>query len=365
MKRFLCFLFILFPAISFADVKLHDRCVENGKYEKEYKIDRRCYVTDEQKQQKPYNATVGLLDERGEIHCTGTIVRQDNGYFVYTAKHCVDSNDTIRIELQNGRTFSASRLMDGDIIAHFDDATYYKIIVDKDDASIPYVQRDSFEDGKAQIVGYGSLGIMSDKDIKYVKDRYIDYLKKYIKDAEKNNDGTIAISAQNEFTKDGGMRGLGLFTMFFYNWMNGYRNYDNLKLSDCDLSNGVLNGCQVWGGNSGGPLFNNQGKIMGVVVSGNYQIGGSKHADVGLVVGVHFDENDVYKQRDWVASSQAKNMYKDWYTGIRQQNAQKEKEAYNTKVANKHLDKVIQQENKMIRADIHRQQTMIKTNKQY
>ena len=47
----------------------------------EYTIDRRCYVTDKQKQQKPYNATVGLIDVDGYIYCTGTL-----GVFMETSK---------------------------------------------------------------------------------------------------------------------------------------------------------------------------------------------------------------------------------------------------------------------------------------
>ena len=373
MKQGLLFLWLaLSPVAVFAGVQPHDSCMENGKYKSEYTLDRRCYVTDEQKQQAPYNAVV-KLNEGGT--CTGTIVKKGDEYFMYTAKHCFfytdvdsDSNyvDIASIELQDGRTLSANRLMGGDRFAQFDDGTYYKIMVDKDAVGIPYVQTDSFKDGKVQIVGYGMLSIMSDKEIRRVKNGYVDYLKKYDEFVGKNDDGTIAISEQNGFTKDGGMRGLD-FKSFFYNWMNEYLGDGNLKISDCELSNKILKGCQVWGGNSGGPLFNNQGKLMGIVSSGNYQIGGSKHASVGLVVGVHFNEKDVYKQQDWVASSQSQSDYTNWYTSIQQQNEQQEREAYNIEVSNAQMSKQIQQQARMQLQDIRlqNQQMMMNMNKQY
>ncbi len=353
MKRLVAFFCLLFlPTVTLAAPMSHDSCVENGKYKSEYKIDRRCYVTDEQKQQTPYNAVVKLTDKS----CTGTIVKKDDGYFVYTARHCVydglDKLLNIEIELQDERAFSASFVKEGKSLSDFDDWAHYKIPVDKDDTSIPYVQTDSFEDGKVQIVGYGALKILSDKEIKKVKDTYVEVLTEFGSANDKEN---IKQAKQNGFMRD---------KMFVANWFGDYVGNRELKISDCELSNKILKGCQVWGGNSGGPLFNNQGGIMGIIATGNYQIGGSEHANVGLVVGVYSDDKTSGKRWNWVASSgEAQN----YYTSIQQQNEQQERETHNTKVSNAQMLKQIQQENRMQQQEIRlqNQRMMMNMNKQY
>ena len=49
-----------------------------------YTIDKRCYVTDYQKTQSPYNAVVRVAAMGGEWRCTGTIVQNGGYYYVYT-----------------------------------------------------------------------------------------------------------------------------------------------------------------------------------------------------------------------------------------------------------------------------------------
>ena len=85
-----------------------------------YTIDKRCYVTDYQKTQSPYNAVVRVAAMGGGWGCTGTIVQNGGDYYVYTAAHCVKSEkdnsvaEYIMIELQDGRYFLAKKNSVGD-----------------------------------------------------------------------------------------------------------------------------------------------------------------------------------------------------------------------------------------------------------
>ena len=52
-----------------------------------------------------------------------------------------------------------------------------------------------------------------------------------------------------------------------------------LKVSNCKYSsNGKSTNCQIWNGNSGGPIFDDKNAIMGIVTRGNSIIGGEHHA---------------------------------------------------------------------------------------
>ena len=113
MRRII--LFLLFLAVP-VNLLAEDACTNPDKYT----IDKRCYVTDEQKKQAPYNAVVGVLDSDGDICCTGTIAKWNRGLnnkdfsglddllYLFTAKHCTDitvegvPDRQLRIKLQNG-----------------------------------------------------------------------------------------------------------------------------------------------------------------------------------------------------------------------------------------------------------------------
>ena len=68
---------------------------------------------------------------------------------------------------------------------------------------------------------------------------------------------------------------------FIYNNTTYWKTSDvrKLKVSVCKyLSTGREKGCQGWGGNSGGPIFDSDNKIMGIHTRGNRIIGGKHHA---------------------------------------------------------------------------------------
>ena len=52
-----------------------------------------------------------------------------------------------------------------------------------------------------------------------------------------------------------------------------------LKVSHCYFtSSGDSVGCQIWGGNSGGGVFDDDGKLMGILTGYEAIIGGKNHA---------------------------------------------------------------------------------------
>ena len=56
-------------------------------------------------------------------------------------------------------------------------------------------------------------------------------------------------------------------------------NNPELKVSYCRYSSdGRQIGCQAWGGNSGGPIFDDKNAIMGIHTRGSRVIGGPNHA---------------------------------------------------------------------------------------
>lgn len=314
IKKFL-FLLVLFVPISvFASL---DRCVENGKYASQYTIDKRCYVTDAQKKEKPYNAVVALVDDIG-LYCSGTIVKSDDDkyeYYLYTAKHCTVYDKSknpiflseeqpkyygakttftgpvniLSIKLQSGDILKAYRVSVGDCDISMcgikgDWAIYG---VGKSDKYINSVKiSDKTTEGDkvyydARVIGYGSVKIMSDKEIEDFKQRYI----KWMKDAMNLDDSDMVWGME-----EGGVwiksSGVKMFLMglpeFYYKDL--FCDENRLKVSNCKYSNkGTLRKCQVASGDSGGGIFDYNGNIMAIGTSGYSLIGGPYHlrADEG------------------------------------------------------------------------------------
>ena len=285
---------------------LDDACTKPD----EYTIDKRCYVTEAQKKTKPYNSTVCVLVGKFSC-CTGTIVKHNDKLYMYTAKHCVIPNDKISMSknsvsvlLQSGPVHDLYKNTVGDF--YFTDiernggdnndgdyAIYDVPKIVKDNlGNIEYVtisDKKRFgvgpitSDYDARVIGYGALKIMSNKEISDFKQKYINYLRKnpalrnidITKDTSYGfrNDG---INTENSRAKN--------FVTYLYDKETAYY-YDifedntKLKVSRCKYSsNGKMTNCQMWGGNSGGGIFDVNGNIMGIATRAAPVIGGSGHA---------------------------------------------------------------------------------------
>ena len=257
----------------------------------EYTVDRRCYVTDEQKKEKPYNAVVALIDE-DDPYCTGTIVKGKDGKpYLYTAKHCTNdgknlASSTLRIKLQNDTEldvyknnignfdFESSANLHGDWAVYSIKKANVPMVEKTTKTKMGFAPYDIPYDAK--VVGYGALEIMSDKEISEFRNEYIKYLK------DKKNVKTTGTEAIYGFWKDGIYYDNEYVQNFIRN-NTTYRktsNHRKLKVSVCEyLSTGREKGCQSWAGNSGGPIFDSDNKIMGIQTRGNRIVGGEHHAN--------------------------------------------------------------------------------------
>lgn len=348
MNKILPFLIVLMPTVCLG---LDDACTKPS----EFTIDKRCYVTDEQKKTYPYNTVVALIKQDDYVYCTGTIISEFNGSSikrVYTAKHCTDVNkdnlvdETITIKTQDGATYKATNkdIQPKDAYGNYniaEDTLYsgdwakYDLFDAPDD--LPFTTFTTHHSGTlgkleataenssvleklylplfvgkaflgdnnydAQVVGYGSLKIMSDKEIQDFKDKYTKFLETSLEDAVKKvheDDGLSADEMQEKiddyktddyntgFVGDGVYTGNPIVEEFIYgalenalSW-NDYEAFfkdNNLKTSLCQLNvDGYKQGCQGWGGNSGGPIFDKDGRLMGIFTRGSSIIGGERHA---------------------------------------------------------------------------------------
>lgn len=341
MNKILPFLIVLMPTVCLG---LDDACTKPS----EFTIDKRCYVTDEQKKTYPYNTVVALIKQNGFVYCTGTIISEFNGSSktrVYTAKHCTDVNrdkvvdETIIIYTQDGAIYKATNkdILPEEAYGNYniaEDTLYsgdwakYDLIDAPDD--LPFTTFTTHRSGalgkleatvenlsvsplkaffgdnnyNAQVVGYGGLKIMSDKEIQDFKDKYTKFLETSLKDAVKEvhkDDGLSADEMQkkiNDYETDDYNIGLVGDVVYAHNpivkeFISGtlknalsrndcealFGDNINLKTSFCQLSvDGYQRGCHSWHGDSGGPIFDKDGRLMGIHTRGNGFIGGRRHA---------------------------------------------------------------------------------------
>ncbi len=277
------FVLLVLPSIAMAT----DGCV----HPEQYTIDRRCYVTDVQKEQLPYNTVVALVED-GIKYCTGTIIKDENGdLYVYTARHCVDTKngyaqDRITIQTQDGSQFQVNKHRVGDYSSLTDasfpgDWAIYSFSASPD--NVPYAQlTDKYATAgpgevayNAMVVGYGSLKIMSDQELSDFKQRYVSFLRTEYSALLPNWIDTDALDTHSFPVLDFINNGLSSqeYADLFQNRL--------LKVSKCNyFSYGRGVGCQIWGGNSGGPIFGEDNKLFGIVTRGNYIIGGDWHSEM-------------------------------------------------------------------------------------
>lgn len=272
----------------------------------EYTIDKRCYVTDEQKKESPYNAVVGFIGYYGDINCTGTIVKQNDQMFVYTAKHCmggqkermvsfVDETKARVIVFSEGN-YKTSFSLHGEIRTD-EDGDWAILKFDENDIKkMPFVELSSYPNNQnALSVGYGGLKVMSDNEIEDIKTKYINYWKDHdspyvIEDKNSGEyvpEGKILITQENQSRyglNDGGISTLNSYVKHFMNTIDFYSLYNNdhnnLKVSYCQYnpnSNEAI-GCQGWQGDSGGGLFDSKGNLIAIRSKGSAIVGGLNHA---------------------------------------------------------------------------------------
>ena len=289
MRKTIIVLLCLIPMRLFAN---RDGCL----YPTEYTIDKRCYVTDLEKQSKPYNAVV-YLTENG---CTGTIVKDNNNLYLYTAKHCADTNldnqtnQTIDIKLQDGRIITAIKTTTGGYNIQTDenrhgDWAVYKINNNQD--NIPYVHisnffknPDNISNTYSRVVGYGLLKIMSDKEITNLKNMYISHLRnnKSVDYTNPETTDTNNVNKHGFFRQGIEFNNPNVSDFMFSLGANTYQNifFDHgLKKSTCEFTyTGGTKYCQTWTGDSGGGIFDSLGNIMGIHTRGSMLIGGKHHA---------------------------------------------------------------------------------------
>ena len=236
---------------------LEDGCIENGKYKNEYTIDRRCYLTDEQKKQFPYNTVVRVS---GEVYiygwqpvdsCTGVIVKDvnDGQLYVYTAGHCDKWYTNIFATTQDGRKIDVKKVVKKNKTGVLDIAVY--AIPKKEQQGLPYATIGKMTEKNLDVVGYGALPVLSDKAIRAARKAWV----KFLTDAQPNS---VQATAIKRIEKAGG----------FMTVLVPHENVIQLKASfDCNLGpqgTKVAKQCQAYYGNSGGPYFNSNGQVVAV-----------------------------------------------------------------------------------------------------
>jgi len=247
----------------------------------EFTYDKRCYVTDEQKQQNPYNSVIryDAIDGRS---CTGVLINENGKNYIYTAKHCIDNNrrvkQNIRIKTPNNKTLSA--ILDN-VSSDKDLAKYIIKKEEKEEgltfASIAKKNEHFLHPVSIRVIGYGDLNVLSDKTIDKFKTKYINYLTTH---QGINTDGTQqkygfynnSIGYTNRYV-EGFMSFLSADDTDFFNQI--VEGYKSMKVSNCYYGNSGIKACQAVRGDSGGGVFDSDGNLIGIVIAANGQIGGT------------------------------------------------------------------------------------------
>lgn len=285
MKRIILFLsFLMFmPASVFA---VRDGCID-GKYDNSpdnpYTIDKRCYVTEAQKQTKPFNAVASLKDIMGGIYCSGVIVEKKGELYLYTAKHCVENDfggtaSIVLTSVNGSKRFFVKKEMVGT-----DDRDWAIYHINKEkhpDLKSVYISKKFKNMGNydAVIAGYSSLKIVSDEQVEEFRKRYLEYQNDFVKGRKRPELGYIpthGILVSNAIAKSF-IDDLKVNNKEYYDTIFGQ---SGMQLSSCKYSSvGKMTGCQIWNGNSGSGIFDEDGNVMGIVTKGMNFIMGPAHA---------------------------------------------------------------------------------------
>lgn len=311
MKKYItASLFLFIPFMSMAA----DKCTSQTGYT----IDKRCYVNNTQKQTQPYNATVALVNVATNfVYCTGTIRNYNGRLYVYTAVHCVfdetlnDTKDSIVVQTQDGTRITVVKnkagsrnMVDKSVYDRSGDWIIYTIpdgYQNLSSVSFSTNQRNSGNTYVARVVGYGALKIMSDAEINQFKQKYKTYLK--------NQKRITSNGSETQYSwQSGGVNLSSGYGKEFWSYLaenepsyykDVFKNSSMLKISYCTFSGaGVAQGCQIWGGNSGGGVFDETGNLMGIITGYKRTIGGTRHSSASVgdeVINVNFLRNQTNK----------------------------------------------------------------------
>ena len=277
----LCCLF--FPLFSWADA-----CTDSSNYT----VDKRCYV--EKKENAPYNAVVYLIDVH-KNRCSGVVVKYEDKFYLYTAKHCVLNYGNIKKNINVSVPPKLFVLAKQYNVLPYKDLAIYAI----KNEDLPYVVIDenfdySAKDIDVKVVGYGSLKIMSDEEIEDFIRKYVVFLKnvsmsKRGKEDLKEHyiDMTNPDIVQKQLETTGVWYNHPTVQDFLTDLYERDREYysdifENTKLQVSRCKHNDTTGkefCQVWGGNSGGGIFNQNNELVGITTKGSWVIGGAnRHA---------------------------------------------------------------------------------------
>ena len=131
----------------------------------------------------------------------------------------------------------------------------------------------------ARLVGYGTLKILKDTEITSFKNAYLKWLK------DEN-----AYPNQKVFYH-GGVNFLDYLKTSNNTYYRRVFWDENLKESKCKyynkpVDNIVYSSCQAWGGNSGGLLFDDDNRLMGIITRVHYAVGDDVYAGMAGSVGL-------------------------------------------------------------------------------
>lgn len=286
-------LFFTAPTLSWAE----DHCTNPD----QYTLDKRCYVTDEQKGDKPYSAVVGIVGVSGNFSCTGTIVKgSDEKLYIYTAKHCAHDGTgailkRVSIKTQKATEITVTANMYGSGDTQSADFAIYSLPDNTDVDSVVIDNKERVDiDHDVNVIGYGWLKIMSDQDIKDFKTKYTNYLidNKNIKKKELqrnyreygfvyDENQSIGIELDKTFPSNY-LIYLQATAATYYDSV--FKDVNKLKVSQCSF-NFVYDktDCQVWSGNSGGGMFDQNGNLVATIISNHNLIGTKKHSKIGFI----------------------------------------------------------------------------------
>lgn len=291
----------------------------------EFTIDKRCYVTDEQKKVLPYSAVASIITEEDINFCTGTFVHgvddanslfniteNSGSVYLFTARHCMENQNNILFKTQQGKRLEGYILNRGNYSKNGDWAIYKlsddvknnKDFLEKEIGVVNTNTLPVVGEIPVKLVGYGHLKIMSDKEIAQFKEFYINYV---VKDIAKSNVylTNSDVEKRPDFfeTNTGGMHMNNVYVTDFISQLSDAKRLElfsdtDLKVSYCVYQNNIAVGCQGAGGSSGGAVFDADNNLIGIHNKSSKEIGGLKHMgavyDVSIT-NINIDNQGVVK----------------------------------------------------------------------